>query len=94
MADIVSNLVAERHSDIIATRRFLHACPEQGFEEKETSAYIADRLRKAGLEVHERLGTTGIVAKLEGGQPGRTLAIRADIDALPIDELTVTSRWH
>ena len=88
MADIVSNLVAERHGDIIATRRFLHACPEQGFEEKETSAFIADRLRNAGLEVHEGLGTTGIVARLEGGNPGRTLAIRADIDALPIDELT------
>lgn len=88
MADIVSNLVAERHSDIIETRRFLHACPEQGFEEKETSAHIADRLRNAGLDVHDGLGVTGIVARLEGGKPGRTLAIRADIDALPIDELT------
>ena len=88
MPDLVSSLVAERHSDIIATRRFLHACPEPGFKETETSEYIADRLRKAGLEVHEGLGVTGIVAKLEGGQPGKTLAIRADIDALPIDELT------
>ena len=88
MPDLVSSLVAERHSDIIATRRFLHACPEPGFKETETSEYIADRLRKAGLEVHDGLGTTGIVATLKGGKPGRTLAIRADIDALPIDELT------
>ena len=88
MPELVSTLVAERHSDIIATRRFLHACPEQGFEETQTSSYIADRLHKAGLEVHEGLGKTGIVATLEGGKPGRTLAIRADIDALPIDEST------
>ena len=88
MQDLASTLVAARHSDIISTRRYLHARPETGFQEEKTSAYIASRLRKVGLEVHERLGKTGIVAKLKGGKQGRTLAIRADIDALPIDELT------
>ena len=88
MQDLASTLVAARHSDIISTRRYLHARPETGFQEEKTSAYIASRLRKVGLEVHERLGKTGIVAKLRGGKEGRTLAIRADIDALPIDELT------
>ncbi len=88
MSDTPKQLVAARKHDIIATRRFLHARPEPGFQEVETAEYIAKRLRNAGLEVHEGLGKTGIVAKLEGGRPGRTLAIRADIDALPITELT------
>ena len=88
MQDLASTLVAARHSDIISTRRYLHARPETGFQEEETSAYIASRLRNAGLEVHAGLGKTGIVANLKGDRQGRTLAIRADIDALPIDELT------
>ncbi len=88
MADRVSELVAARGSDIVAMRRYLHARPETGFEEHRTASYIADRLRKAGLEVQTGIAETGIVATLKGGKPGRRLAIRADIDGLPIDELT------
>ena len=88
MADDISQLVSARGNDIIATRRYLHARPETGFEERETAAYIANRLRRAGLDVREGIGETGIIARLKGGKPGRTLAIRADIDGLPIDELT------
>ncbi len=88
MADRVSELVAARGSDIIATRRYLHARPETGFEEHQTASFIADRLRKAGLDVQTGIAETGIVATLKGGKPGRRLAIRADIDGLPIDELT------
>ncbi len=88
MAYDISQLVAARGNDIIATRRHLHAHPETGFEERETAAYIANRLRRAGLDVREGIAETGIIARLKGGKPGRTLAIRADIDALPIDELT------
>ena len=88
MADDISQLVSARGNDIIATRRYLHARPETGFEERETAAYIANRLRRAGLDVREGIGETGIIARLKGGKQGRTLAIRADIDGLPIDELT------
>ena len=88
MRDEISRLVGERLNDLVSTRRYLHARPETGFEEIDTSAYIANRLRAAGLEVHHGLGKTGMVATLKGGKPGRTLAIRADIDGLPIDELT------
>ena len=88
MADGISQLVSARGDDIIATRRYLHARPETGFQERETASYIANRLRGAGLEVREGIGGTGIVARLRGGKSGRTLAIRADIDGLPIDELT------
>ena len=88
MADRVSELVSARSSEIIATRRYLHARPETGFQEKETAAYIAGRLRDAGYDVTEGIAETGIVARLKGGKPGRTLAIRADIDGLPVEELT------
>ncbi|MCY4475887.1 MAG: amidohydrolase [Chloroflexi bacterium] len=88
MVDRISSLVSARGDDIVATRRYLHARPETGFQENETAAYIGNRLRKTGLEVREGIGTTGIIARLRGGKPGRTLAIRADIDGLPINELT------
>ncbi len=87
-SDRVSELVAAKHESIISTRRFLHANPETAFAEHRTAAYIARRLRDAGLEVKEGIGGTGLVARIKGGQPGRTLAIRADIDGLPVDELT------
>lgn len=88
MADRVSQLVASRSTDIIATRRYLHARPETGFEEHNTAAYISGRLRNAGYDVIEGIAETGIIARLKGDKPGRTLAIRADIDGLPVTELT------
>ena len=84
----IPSLVAARAADIIKTRRQFHAIPELGFEENETSAAIADRLIAAGLEVETGIGKTGLVGVLEGAKPGRTLMIRADIDGLPITELT------
>ena len=88
MTEAIAQLVSARGNDIIATRRYLHARPETGFEEHETAAYIANRLRVAGLDVREGIAETGIIARLKGGKPGRTLAIRADIDGLPVNELT------
>ncbi len=88
MPDRVSQLVAARAEDIVATRRYLHERPETGFEEHDTAAYIGKRLRAAGYDVRDGIAGTGIVARLKGGRPGRTLAIRADIDGLPIEELT------
>ena len=84
----IRSLVAARAADIIKTRRQFHAIPELGFEENETSAAIADRLIAAGLEVETGIGKTGLVGVLKGAKPGRTLMIRADIDGLPITELT------
>ena len=88
MPDRVSQLVSARSEDIVATRRYLHERPETGFEEHDTAAYIGKRLRAAGYDVRDGIAGTGIVARLKGGRPGRTLAIRADIDGLPIEELT------
>lgn len=68
-------------------RHDLHAHPETAFEENRTAAFIADELRKMGLEVHEGIGWTGVVGILRNGD-GWTVGLRADIDALNIHETT------
>ncbi len=75
--------------DLVALRRDIHAHPELGFCEHRTAGRIADELRSLGIEVHEGIGTTGLVGVLKGRREGaRTLGLRADMDALPIDEQT------
>ncbi|HEX2999343.1 MAG TPA: amidohydrolase, partial [Armatimonadota bacterium] len=71
---------------LIALRRDLHQHPELAFSEIRTSRLIAERLSALGLEVRTDLGCTGVVALLRGARPGRTVALRADIDALPVNE--------
>jgi amidohydrolase len=76
--------------DLIAMRRDLHEHPELAFEEVRTSGIVAERLRSLGLEVQTGVAKTGVIGLLRGGasKPGaKTIAIRADIDALPIHEL-------
>ncbi|HLQ10407.1 MAG TPA: amidohydrolase [Ktedonobacteraceae bacterium] len=76
--------------DLIATRRDLHEHPELAFEEVRTSGIVAQRLQKLGLEVQTGVAKTGVVGFLRGSasKPGaKTIAIRADMDALPIYEL-------
>ena len=78
----------ELERQAIAWRRHLHAHPELSFEEHETTRYIEQALAEiGGLEV-DRPTETGVVARLYGARPGKTLALRADIDALPITEET------
>ncbi|MGO4953180.1 M20 metallopeptidase family protein [Paenibacillus sp. DRB1-1] len=72
--------------ELIAWRRHLHQHPELSFEETNTSAFIADHLRSFGIEVRTNVGGNGVLGFLEGGQPGRTIAFRADFDALPIQD--------
>ncbi len=78
--------IAQRHSTLIDLRRDLHQYPELAMEETRTAGIIAERLRSSGLEVRPGVGKTGVVGVLRGGQPGKTLAIRADIDGLPVQE--------
>jgi amidohydrolase len=78
--------LAEYNSEMIEIRRHLHQNPELSFEEVETPRFIADYHTKLGLEVRTGVGGRGVVAKLKGGKPGRTVALRADFDALPIQE--------
>jgi amidohydrolase len=73
---------------MVERRRDLHRHPELGFRETRTSALVAERLRALGFdEVRTGVGVTGVVGVLKGGRPGRRIAIRADMDALPIPEL-------
>lgn len=68
----------------------LHQCPELGFEETETSAYILKKLAEYGIK-GKQAARTGIIADIPGSAPGKTVAIRADMDALPIEELSGVS---
>ncbi len=75
--------------ELVAIRRDLHAHPEIGFEEVRTSGIVAEKLEAWGIEVHRGIGGTGVVGILEGtGGPGRRIGLRADMDALPMDEIT------
>lgn len=73
---------------VVAWRRDLHANPELGFAETRTAGVVADHLRSLGLEVRTGVGRTGVVGVLRGARPGRTVALRADMDALPVLEAT------
>jgi len=76
-----------RRDGLVALRRDFHRHPELSFEERRTAEIVADRLHAAKLEVRTGLGGTGVVAVLHGDRPGRTVAWRADIDALPLTEI-------
>ena len=71
---------------LIEWRRDIHQHPELGEQETRTAALVAEHLRGLGLEVQTEVGRTGVVGILKGGKPGRTVALRADMDALPIKE--------
>ncbi|HUM48172.1 MAG TPA: amidohydrolase [Chitinophagales bacterium] len=71
---------------VIEWRRYLHEHPELSNREYETSKYIADYLKSLGLEVQTGVAKTGVVALLKGGKPGPVVALRADMDALPVEE--------
>lgn len=72
---------------VTAWRRDIHQHPELGYQEVRTAALVAAHLRKLGLEVQERVGgIPGVVGILRGGRPGPTVALRADMDALPVTE--------
>ena len=72
--------------EVVRLRRAIHRRPELAFEEHETAALIAHTLRGMGIEPITGIAKTGVVGMIEGGKPGPTLALRADIDALPIQE--------
>ena len=81
--------IEEYADELTAIRRDLHEHPEIGFEETRTAGIVAEKLRAWGIEVHTGIGKTGVVGVLEGkGGGGRAVGLRADMDALPMDEET------
>ena len=78
--------VAEIEEDVVAWRRDIHAHPELGNREFRTAEKVAEHLRSLGMEVRTEVGHTGVVGVLRGGRPGPVVALRADMDALPVTE--------
>ncbi|AQQ55182.1 peptidase M20 [Planococcus lenghuensis] len=71
---------------MVEIRRDLHMNPELSFQEQRTPAFIAKYLKDLGIEVQTNVGDGGVVGTLRGGKPGKTIALRADFDALPIED--------
>src|SRR6516165_8648376 len=80
--------IAEFHDDLTNWRRDIHAHPELGFEEQRTSDLVAKKLAEFGCEVFRGIGRTGVVGRLRAGSSTRSIGLRADMDALPIQEAT------
>ena len=85
--DILAGFEAEL-AEFVALRQDLHAHPELSLKEMRTARIVAERLRGSGLEVHEGIGGHGVVATLRGTGAGEAIALRADMDALAIEERT------
>jgi amidohydrolase len=86
MPDHITQSVQSLGSELAETRHHLHQHPELSDCEEQTARFVTERLRALGLEVREQVGGHGVVAELKGARPGRTFALRADMDALPIEE--------
>jgi amidohydrolase len=84
----IKDLAEDLAPRLIEIRRHLHSHPELSGEEHQTSAYVSGVLSSCGLQVHEGIGRTGVVANLNGSKTDQYLAIRTDMDALPIQERT------
>ena len=88
ITSVIANMVAGNERRFIEIRRELHQYPELAFEEVRTAALVAETLTELGIENRTGIGRTGVVGSIYGAKPGPTLLIRADMDALPIQEET------
>ncbi|MFY8020531.1 MAG: M20 metallopeptidase family protein, partial [Bacteroidia bacterium] len=85
--ETIKKLASEIQDELITTRRHLHAHPELSFVEYQTSAYLKDKLKEIGIQQFEEKANTGFTAMIEGKNPSKKIvALRADMDALPIEE--------
>ena len=85
---VIARITGEIEQHLIAVRRDLHAHPELAFEEVRTAGVVANELTRMGIAHETGIAQTGVVGIINGGRPGPVLAIRADMDALPIQERT------
>ena len=93
MINKINQTIEEHFSEMIEIRRYLHQHPELSFKEYKTAAFIANYYDKLGIPYRKNVGGNGVIATLTGGLPGKTIAFRADFDALPIhDEKDVPYR--
>lgn len=85
---MIKTLIEKYYPHMVEIRERTHAEPELGFELPKTSALMKAELEKLGYEVHGGFGKTGMIGILRGGKPGKTVMLRADMDALPVQEAT------
>ncbi len=88
MSDYVIPEIKATEAEMISIRHYLHANPELSLEEFNTSELVASKLTEWGYQVTRGLGKTGVVGSLSKGDSPRTIGLRADMDALPIEETT------
>jgi amidohydrolase len=88
MKTLVQTFTEDTVKELVAVRRDLHQHPETAFEEVRTSGIVAERLKALGLDVRTGVAKTGVLATVRGARPGMTVLLRADMDALPIQERT------
>ena len=86
--DTVRKEVESLKDEVIKLRRDFHMHPELAFKEKRTAKIIENYLKKCGLEVKIGIAKTGVVGLLRGKEKGKTILLRADMDALPIEEMS------
>lgn len=83
----IKSLSQEYSAEVIDSRRHLHANPELSYQEYNTAQFVAGKLKSFGIEVRDGIATTGLIAEIQGQNPGKkSIALRADMDALPIEE--------
>lgn len=87
LSKLIESKLSSVMPKVVAWRRDIHEHPELSFEETRTQKLVADHLRQLGLEVQAPVGKTGVVGILRGGKPGPVVALRADMDGLPVTEL-------
>ena len=80
------NKLENAYEDMVSIRRYLHQHPEVSFQETKTAKYIQDFYTELGIPFQANVGGNGVVARIKGALPGKTIALRADFDALPIQE--------
>lgn len=86
MLEKIHQSIDQIYEEMVNIRRYLHQYPELSFHETKTAAYIANYYEQLGLPYQKNVGGNGVVAKLGGKKPGKTVALRADFDALPIQD--------
>lgn len=86
MQDQLFSKIENLYPEMVEIRRFLHQHPELSFQEVNTANYIKSYYEKLGVEVRGNVGGNGVVAKIQGSKAGKTVALRADFDALPIQD--------
>ena len=86
MLQKIYEMIEQNYDEMVDIRRFLHQYPEVSFHEYKTAEYIANYYEKLQIPYETNIGGNGVIATLKGKKPGKTIALRADFDALPIDD--------